>query len=270
MSNTQVFTIVLFLMSTFSAGLTYADSITLDCYTDHNIQKRGTKGTLNVEFLDDNRKRISFESSSVPNELCTKEQSQYGVNFSDYYIGSSGEYLVTRYINVIATSDDAFYLDSAVANVGIGNKQTSSKFGNDNGRGWCLSTDPQDGNGKLKSYVDGCHQCLEFDVQTNKVNKSCKKDWHDGLTIKAFTTGSLRTHAPEARFVRNGSEWEMQTLPAGTKATWIAGRSTPLVVTMHRYDPYMQYIINLERKSVYEKRDIDDKTQQVFKLLHWQ
>jgi hypothetical protein len=48
---------------------------------------------------------------------------------------------------------------------------TIQTWGVNGGGAWCLSTDPEDGNGGWSDTVNGCFTTVEFDIQTGKSRK---------------------------------------------------------------------------------------------------
>ena len=72
-------------------------------------------------------------------------------------------------IVLTATGDNAAFIDHLDLETYsdysfFGGGDLIKRWGKDDGRGWCLSTDPDDINGAWKDYASGCHRTLTFTV----------------------------------------------------------------------------------------------------------
>ena len=67
---------------------------------------------------------------------------------------------VVKYIEISTNGNDGFYIDEW--KLTKDNKRILNQ-GSDDGKGWCLSTDSNDGKGNWKTYlVNGCKGKLRF------------------------------------------------------------------------------------------------------------
>ena len=79
------------------------------------------------------------------------------------------------YVVLSTNGKDAFWIDEMYLGMTkAGKDPVIAHWGAENGKGFCLSTDPSDGTGSWKSKVEGCHKAIKFVVGDG----SCKASTH--------------------------------------------------------------------------------------------
>lgn len=134
-----------------AAGIT----IEIDC-NHSKLDKTSTKDILAVEFYDGTK----LVASHMSYGKCTSTKD---AEFKGLF-GTAGERDAVDSVQIKTNGTDALFIDEL--------KFGSKGFGQDNGKGWCLSKNKSDGTGKWKNYVDqsfGCHSCLKFVYSSKKV-----------------------------------------------------------------------------------------------------
>lgn len=133
--------------------------LTMDCHHS-KLDNTSTKNTVAVEFYDG----TELVSSKIEYQECHSTKD----TLSSVYFKTATETKAVDNIKVKTKGTDALFIDEARMTI----SGTGKSFGQDNGKGWCLSTNKSDGAGKWKKYVDqsfGCHSCLKFVYSSGKV-----------------------------------------------------------------------------------------------------
>ena len=113
------------------------------------IENEGTGNRITVDFYAGSRKITSQSKSGI--SPCIGDGAEYSIRTAEN---------ITRAV-VSTNRDDGFYIDEAYLYI---NNTLAKKYGSDDGKGWCLSTDPNDAFTAWKGYIDDnkCHRQLEF------------------------------------------------------------------------------------------------------------
>ena len=165
---------------------TFGFTVNVDCY-DSDVDTAGTNDTVFVEAWGDGE--LILRSSAEPNCGALNDWGTKLEGLSKNQVDSIEE------IRLVASGGDAFwmdeiYIDSWVVTKSIGEvfessdwpdlKDTCQKsngdvsgechWGRDGGKGWCISTDSDDGHGKMWDYIDhdvGCQPCFKYNFDGN-------------------------------------------------------------------------------------------------------
>lgn len=106
-----------------------------------SITSEGTNNTISVEFLNGNIVVEKISKTSI--KECSSD-AIFSIQSIENITG----------VNVTTTGDDGFYIDKIELYKG---GKLAKRYGNDNGKGWCLSTDPGDANDSWKGTTEnGC------------------------------------------------------------------------------------------------------------------
>jgi C1A family cysteine protease len=113
------------------------------------IDHEGTGNKITVDFYAGNIKVKSQSKNDI--KPCVGEGAEFSIRTSEN---------ISRFI-VSTNGEDGFYIDEAYI---YANGNLIKRFGGDGGKGWCMSTDPNDANGSWKGYItdNKCHRRLEF------------------------------------------------------------------------------------------------------------
>ncbi|MEQ9208763.1 MAG: hypothetical protein RLN96_02815, partial [Pseudomonadales bacterium] len=71
-------------------------------------------------------------------------------------------------VQIITSGNDGFWMDRVLLHA---DNQEIAHWGANEGKGYCLSHDPADGDGSWKDFVGarGCQPCFRFDVASGQV-----------------------------------------------------------------------------------------------------
>ena len=124
--------------------------VTVDC-NHSNLRNTDTGNRITVSFLDSGGNLIRTVSrAGIRN--CARSDSAFSIDTNR----------VVRYIEFGTNGNDAFFIDEWRL---FRNGARINWEGRDNGRGWCLSTDPRDASGPWQGFVTGgCRSRIRFPV----------------------------------------------------------------------------------------------------------
>lgn len=130
-------------------GVQTLHKVQIDCYHS-DLDYEDTSARVTVQFWSNNSRVGSTSKKGV----------------SCPAIGSDPTFVIetdrpVTHVTISTSNDNAFYIDELRIYQGSVLKQ---HHGRDNGRGWCLSTDPGDTNGSWSSYItkSGCKNSHRF------------------------------------------------------------------------------------------------------------
>jgi hypothetical protein len=131
----------------------YDYEVAIDC-NHSDLDHTGTKARISVEFwAGDTHVQTKYRdgvscSSILPDPGFTTKSP-----------------LTVTHVKVRTDGDDAFYIDELRL---LKENEEFKQSGTDNGKGWCLSTDPDDTNRDWKGYINGsCVSEKTFDVYSD-------------------------------------------------------------------------------------------------------
>jgi hypothetical protein len=136
-------------IAAFSSAMMGAEyKVEIDC-NHRSVQNTDTGNRITVSFKDFNEKRIQAKyMNGVRN--CLVKEAVYSFSFD----------APPAFLEFMTNGNDAFYIDEFRL---YRNGVLVKHEGRDNGRGWCLSTDPGDANGAWRRYVSGgCQTKISF------------------------------------------------------------------------------------------------------------
>lgn len=170
----------------------------LDCYTAQSIPNRGSKDNLTISILDSNYKLVKAQYydggrpyvSDVQFKRVITDKKCGNRDGIDWFGDDSVNWSLSvpevrntevQYIQISTSGKDAFWLDQLEVTVwntqqGVWpfkSSDTNINFGVDGKKGYCLSQDPNDANGKWKNVVNQCNPCLEFNLHNGKATYNC-------------------------------------------------------------------------------------------------
>ena len=117
-------------------------SVNIDCSTE-NITNDWTSATITATFYDSNWQQVGQASRNDLHErACTYTNPEIEAT-------TNGD---AEYVKISTDSGDAFMIDRVILNR---NGDEVATFGANNDRGWCLSTEPGDGQGAWNYAADG-------------------------------------------------------------------------------------------------------------------
>lgn len=116
------------------------------CHSDMN--HTGTKNGITVEFWASNN-MVGTRYKNGVSDNCYSDDASYSFKTKEKI----------THIIVRTNGNDGFFIDELYLYKGGTLKK---RHGRDNGRGWCLSTDPKDGKGAWKSKVSSCLRQKQF------------------------------------------------------------------------------------------------------------
>lgn len=152
--KTQFFknSIKLFIFLTFAVAATHAAnySVSIDC--NHSaISDTETANRISVSFLDRNRNSIrTVSKSGIRN--CSQSDAVFSIATNQ----------IVRFVRFATNGNDAFYIDEWRL---FRDRKLIHREGSENGKGWCLSTDPRDAGRDWRGFVvGGCRTRLRFPV----------------------------------------------------------------------------------------------------------
>ncbi len=142
--------------------------VIIDCF-GNDMENESTKDKISIRFYNGDQFLKGFETSDLNCGALKNtvfELDGKVSNFSHFLISTNG--------------DDAFWMDRVIVKMALFDGQKNEykaftklqQFGKDNGNGWCLSTDPEDGNRSWKDRVSGCWETVKFNLETGKVSKN--------------------------------------------------------------------------------------------------
>lgn len=135
-------------------------------------------GTARRSLTDIEAKVMSINPSFNPftSALGTSEAPLCNAVTDAVYMSNTFEPFTLKDIVIRISGDDALWMDEVRVyrrdfNNGGVDDTLVGHWGRDNGKGWCLSTDPNDINGsfKSKSSKSGCVKAFRFRVKGEKV-----------------------------------------------------------------------------------------------------
>lgn len=135
-------------------------TVQIDCKGYSTLTNTGTNDQITVSFVNkDGTKLVDGNSTKVINNCDL-----------DTYISMTSAQLMNEVVAVqITTSgNDGFWMDRVLLHA---DNQEIAHWGANEGKGYCLSQDPADGNGSWKDFVGarGCQPCFRFEVTSGKV-----------------------------------------------------------------------------------------------------
>ena len=123
-------------------------TLSIDCHHG-SVSNAGTNDTVEVCAYNGTKK-----------EDCASKKPDCGqFEDADYKLKATK---ITR-LTLSTSGRDAFFIDEA--ELTSPNGETVSHWGQDGGRGWCLSKDPKD---EWSGYADSCHANLSWSTSLNK------------------------------------------------------------------------------------------------------
>ena len=112
-----------------------------------SIINEGTNNTISVEFINGNNVVKKISKTSI--KECSSNAT-FSIQSNENITG----------VNVTTTGEDGFYIDKIELYKG---GVLAKRYGSDNGKGWCLSTDPGDANGSWEGTTEnGCKASQYF------------------------------------------------------------------------------------------------------------
>jgi hypothetical protein len=121
---------------------TQSYSVSIDCSTE-NITNDWTSATITATFYDSNWQQIGQTSRNDLHErACTWTNPEFEAT-------TNGD---AEYVKISTDGGDAFMIDRIILNR---NGDEVATFGDNNDRGWCLSTEPGDGEGAWVYAANG-------------------------------------------------------------------------------------------------------------------
>ncbi|MEM7035483.1 MAG: hypothetical protein AAF570_00810 [Bacteroidota bacterium] len=128
-------------------------SIKLDnCHSD--LKNEGTGNKILVEFLDKNGKVVGRDSKNGVSENCWSADAEFSLSTNSKVSD----------IRVTTNGDDGYYIDEVSI---YAHGKEVRHYGGENGGGWCLSTDPEDGRRSWKGKCDGTGNAAKKSVTFN-------------------------------------------------------------------------------------------------------
>lgn len=158
------FKLMLFLVSSLfvSSSFAYEANLSIDCY-DSSMKNENSSNLITVTFWS---KDFQHRTGNFKNSMIGDCDS-----ISDLVFKTNAS--IMDYIIVETSGNDGFWMDELQLitkwNTPDGQRiEKVQSWGEDGGKGYCLSTDPKDGEGAWKSRVDGCHKAIKFEVKSGK------------------------------------------------------------------------------------------------------
>lgn len=142
--------------------------VEIDCHHG-SVSNADTKDQITVRFMRGNKVEGSVTRNGV--NAC-------GAFDSDEKFRFQKDNVFIDRIEIITNGSNAFFIDEIdiYGPRAIGGSTSAlsefkglKTFGKDGGRGWCLSTDPNDANGAWKDYVSNCESMKTYVIH----------DWYD-------------------------------------------------------------------------------------------
>ena len=159
----------LFVNSGFAAtNHAYESNLSIDCY-DPSMKNENSSNLITVTFWKNN---YQFRTDDFKNSVIGDCDSISDLIFK-VYDATDMDYFIVE-----TSGDDGFWMDELQLTKKLWNSSKTEKvqsWGVDGGKGYCLSTDPKDGEGTWKSRVDGCHKAIKFDVKSGKAYPTTPK-----------------------------------------------------------------------------------------------
>lgn len=152
----------------------------IDCDMD-GVDNESTTNNITVVFWSEDKKISEVKRPAKPNCDWISDDSQF-YTWSERMEEFAGGQPITR-VDIIIDGNDAFFIDELSLTrenykwerprkngLPQAHNQTYdfAHWGKNGGKGYCLSTDPNDGKGAWKSYVDGCYRGITFMVKDNE------------------------------------------------------------------------------------------------------
>lgn len=180
------------LLMLFCAGANaVGKKLQIDCHSTQNIENLGSNDLITINVLDENREVIrrvlAMDGNGNPvvrdeiyQEVIDNASCEVGfkavvgqvISFGQGDVIAFSKSIATNpaYIQIFISGSDAFYIDRLMFVDRHGN---GTKWGKNEGRGWCLSRDPSDANKGWKNHVSACYACIEFNVSNGKADGAC-------------------------------------------------------------------------------------------------
>ncbi|MEQ8363456.1 MAG: AbfB domain-containing protein [Cyclobacteriaceae bacterium] len=135
-------------------------TVQIDCKGYSTLTNTGTNDQITVSFVNkDGTKLVDGNSTKVINNCDL-----------DTYISMTSAQLMNEVVavQIITSGSDGFWMDRVLLHV---DNQEIAHWGANEGKGYCLSHDPADGDGSWKDFVGarGCQPCFRFDVASGQV-----------------------------------------------------------------------------------------------------
>ena len=135
-------------------------TVQIDCKGYSTLTNTGTKDQITVSFVNrDGTKLVDGNSTKVISNCDL-----------DTFISMTSAQLMNEVVavQIITSGSDGFWMDRVLLHA---DNQVIATWGAKQGKGYCLSHDPADGNGSWKDFVGsrGCQPCFRFDVASGKV-----------------------------------------------------------------------------------------------------
>lgn len=156
-------------VSPFEARAAFAD-FNINCWHT-SIKGEATKDMVTVEFFRKGKFLGSVTGFQDCNQANTKTigDGGYARITTDKDIDSEQ----VDEVRVIAHGKDAFFIDHAQLAYYSPSFHSRARWGRNSGKGWCLSTDKNDGGSwKDQMTSSGCQPCWQFKLVAKKIGTS--------------------------------------------------------------------------------------------------
>lgn len=144
-------------------------SVTIDCYHSEMDSKiNNTTDTISVEWWAGNRKLA--EKSHFNDITCSSKERRW-TSWTAHQIPETLTHIIVK-----TNGSNAFYIDELNMKLWrsgqiLGANLLGSSGGKD-GKGWCLSKDPNDIKKSLRNYASSCKSSLRFNVAGTSANRA--------------------------------------------------------------------------------------------------
>jgi len=153
--TTTILPLIFFTTTVFAQSSSTYKVVIDNCHS--SIINEGTPNTITVEFLNGNR--VVGKSPKKGIIECASNAT-FSIKSNENITG----------VNVTTNGDNGYYIDKIEL---YKNEKLVKRYGDDNGQGWCLSTDPGDANGDWEgTTVNGCKASQFFGYPVSSSSSS--------------------------------------------------------------------------------------------------
>ncbi len=135
-------------------------TVRIDCKGYGSLTNTNTNDYISVSFVNRDGTKLSNSSTSKVVNNCDL----------DAYYHMTSPMLMNEVVavQIITSGSDGFWMDKVML---YGDNQEIAHWGENEGKGYCLSNDPADANGSWRDFVGsrGCQPCFRFDVASGQV-----------------------------------------------------------------------------------------------------
>lgn len=206
------------LLAAIFAAITFApaanaqnsQTIRIDCKGYDVLKNTGSSETLIVQALDASKRPVDIAGAKRWRGVISDSQC----DASEYSLQIKASGAAVRYIRIMTTGEDAFWLDQLDLAPSAGGPSIGH-WGANKGQGYCLSTDSKDHKGTWGPFVGarGCNPCYEFNVASGEVENCPARNTANDL-VGSFKAISASWSKRNWKGPNYPSSWERPGLSA--------------------------------------------------------